>query len=111
MRMIQNLFLWWILEKKNKEGDSVDNEQVNEIKRYFGVVADGLRNEIRQMAEGVVNVDEKLERFRQEVREDFKELKSMIKFSYAELDQRIRLLEGTVSSLQNRMERLETLKS
>ena len=45
------------------------------------------RNEIRPVAEGVANVKEKLERFRQEVQEEFKELKSMIKFSYAELDQ------------------------
>lgn len=35
------------------------------------------------------------------------ELGAMIKFSYAELDQRIRMLESDVSSLKGRMERLE----
>jgi len=83
------------------------NEQIEEIKRHFGVVAEGLRNEIRQVAEGVANVDEKLERFRREVQEEFKEVKSMIKFSYAELDRRVCTLEEMVTSLQTRVERLE----
>lgn len=38
-----------------------------ETKRHFGVIAEGLRSEIRQVAEGVVNVNERLERFRQGV--------------------------------------------
>jgi hypothetical protein len=45
------------------------DEQMNEIKRHSDVVSEGLRVEIRQVAEGVVNVDEKLERFRQDVDE------------------------------------------
>lgn len=59
------------------------------------------------MAEGIANVDEKLERFRQEVKEEFKEAKSMIKLSYAELDRRVQTLEESVLSLQTRMNRLE----
>ena len=45
------------------------DEQMNEIKRHSDEVSEGLRIEIRQVAEGVVNVDEKLERFRQDVDE------------------------------------------
>ena len=60
-------------------------EQMDEIKRHFDVVAEGLRSEIRQVAEGVANVDEKLEReisaLSQEMRTEFKEVKAMIKFS------------------------------
>ncbi|PIZ21255.1 MAG: hypothetical protein COY50_00405 [Deltaproteobacteria bacterium CG_4_10_14_0_8_um_filter_43_12] len=59
------------------------------------------------MAEGITNVDEKLERFRQEVKEEFKETRSMIKFSYAELDRRVAVIEDEVMSLKNRVERLE----
>jgi len=59
------------------------------------------------VAEGIANVDEKLERFRQEVKEEFKEAKSMIKLSYAELDRRVQTLEESVLSLQTRMNRLE----
>ncbi|HET6370733.1 MAG TPA: hypothetical protein VFG95_06020 [Nitrospiria bacterium] len=58
---------------------------MDEIKRHFDVVAEGLRSEIRQVAEGVANVDEKLEReisaLSQEMRTEFKEVKAMIKFS------------------------------
>jgi hypothetical protein len=80
----------------------MNNEQVEEIKRHFGVVAEGLRNEIRQVTEGVANVNEKLERFRQEVQEEFKEVKSMIKFSYAELDQgALRILDWRLRGISD----------
>ncbi len=70
------------------------DEQMNEIKRHFDVVSEGLRAEIRQVAEGVVNVDEKLERFRQDVDERFAEVKTLVKVSYGDLDRRVRILEG-----------------
>ncbi len=82
-------------------------EQQAETRRHFEVVAEGLRSEIRQVAEGVLSVDEKLGRFRQEVQAEFDEIKAMIKFSYAELDRRVRTLEEAVVSLRGRMERLE----
>lgn len=85
----------------------MNRDEMEEIKRYFSVVAEGLRGEIRQVSEGVVNLDEKLERFRREVAEEFGEVKSMIRLSYAELDRRIRTLEEVVLSLQSRVERLE----
>lgn len=85
----------------------MNDEQMEEIKRHFGVVAEGLEHKIQLVAEGVANLDEKLERFRQEVTEEFKEVKSMIKFSYTELDRRMTTIEGEVSSLKSRMERLE----
>jgi len=59
----------------------MEKGEIEEIKRHFSVVAEGLEHKIQLVAEGVVNVDEKIERFRQEVREEFKEAKSMIKLS------------------------------
>ena len=85
----------------------MDNAQMEEIKRHFGVVIEGLESKIQIVAEGISNVDEKLERFRQEFKEEFEEVKSMIKFSYAELDRRVQTLEESVLSLQTRMNRLE----
>lgn len=85
----------------------MEKGEMEEIKRHFGVVAEGLRSETRQIAEGVANVDEKLERFRREVQADFKEVKAMIKFSYSELDGRINALESEVASVKTRVERLE----
>ena len=70
-------------------------------------MAEGLEHKIQLVAEGITNVDEKLERFRQEVKEEFKETRSMIKFSYAELDRRVAVIEDEVMSLKNRVERLE----
>lgn len=89
----------------------MEHEQMEEIKRYFGVVAEGLERKIQQVAEGVVNLNEKLDRemttLRQEMRTEFGEVKSMIKFSYTELDRRLGALEEDVVSLKARMERVE----
>ena len=43
----------------------MNNEQVEEIKRQFNVVAEGLRNEIQLVAEGVANVSKKLDRHKE----------------------------------------------
>lgn len=86
---------------------NVVDEKFEETKRHFGVVAEGLRSEMRQIAEGVANVDEKLERFRREVQEEFKDVKAMIKFSHTELDRRITTLESEVTSVKARVELLE----
>src|SRR3990170_6393552 len=42
-----------------------------ETRRYFGVVAEDLRSDIKAVAEGLGALDEKVERFRGEVRDDF----------------------------------------
>jgi len=86
----------------------MEKDEIEEIKRYFSVVAEGLKHKIHLIAESILNVDEKMERFRQEAREEFKEVKSMIKFSFAELDHRITVLESEVMSLKSRLDRLET---
>ena len=39
--------------------------------RYMGVVAEDLRSDVKAVAEGLGALDEKVERFRGEVREDF----------------------------------------
>ncbi len=93
----------------------MDHEQMEEIKRHFGVVAEGLGRKIQQVAEGVVDLNENLDRemtaLRQEMRTEFGEVKSMIKFSYTELDRRIRALEEGVAVLQARIERVEARRS
>lgn len=74
---------------------------------YFGVVADRLRNDIRQVAEGHDVIRQEMRGFREEVQGEFKEVRSLIKFSYAELDQRMTTVERELLSLKTRMERLE----
>lgn len=52
--------------------DTKITETAEETRRHSGVVAEGLRDEIRLVAEGVLTVDQKLERFRGEVAEEFR---------------------------------------
>jgi predicted nuclease with TOPRIM domain len=85
----------------------MEKGEMEEIKRHFGVVAEGLRSDIQQVAEGVTNLNEKLDRQIEENEAAHREILSAIKFSYAELDRRISTIEGEVTSLKSRMERLE----
>jgi|PersoiStandDraft_1058852.scaffolds.fasta_scaffold162869_2 hypothetical protein len=43
------------------------HEEMEEVKRHFGVVADGLRSDIRLVAEGHAALDLKFDTMRQEV--------------------------------------------
>jgi hypothetical protein len=64
-----------------------------ETKRYFGVLAGGLRSEIRQVAEGHQILVDGQTRIFEQIQQVERELGAMIKFSYAELDRRIRAVE------------------
>jgi uncharacterized coiled-coil DUF342 family protein len=90
-----------------------------ENSHLFKITTDGLRHEIQQVAEGVANVNETLEReaadIRDEMHRGFAETQAMIKFSHAELDRRVRALEGsqrtveqTLADVQARLDRLES---
>jgi chromosome segregation ATPase len=52
-------------------------------------------------------IDTRLERFQTETKVEFAELRSMIKFSYAELDARLMALERAFVDLRARVDRLE----
>lgn len=52
-------------------------------------------------------LEQRQQAFEAKVMDEFRELKAMIKFSFAELDRRISTLEGTVHDLLLRVERLE----
>jgi len=60
-----------------------------ETKRYFGVLAEGLRSDIRQVAEGHHILVDGQARIAEKIEHVERELGAMIKFSYAELDRRI----------------------
>ncbi|MDY7032489.1 MAG: hypothetical protein SVY10_11365 [Thermodesulfobacteriota bacterium] len=89
----------------------MENKQVEDIKRHFSVVAEGLRDEIKLVAEGVVNLNDKFEReindFRKENREAHGDIKVAIKFSYTELDRRITTLENKYEDVERRLKKLE----
>ena len=52
----------------------MNDAQVEEIKRHFGVVAEALRSDIRQIAEGHSGIRHELQEIRDEFRDEFKEM-------------------------------------
>ncbi|WP_447968206.1 hypothetical protein [Nitrospira sp. M1] len=88
----------------------MNSEESEDIKRYFGVVAEGLRHDIQQVAEGHEIVLTHVKEFRKEVREEFREVRAVIKFSFAELDQRIGTLENEMLRMKKRLDQLEMQK-
>ncbi len=61
----------------------MNSEEVEELKRHFGVIAEGLRHDLQQVAEGHQVILSHAKQFRQEVQEEFKEVRALIKFSFA----------------------------
>ena len=57
----------------------MNTEDMEGIKRYFGVVAEGLRHDLQQVAEGHQVILTQAQQFREEVQEEFKEVKALIK--------------------------------
>lgn len=86
----------------------MDQETADEIKRHFNVVAEGLRSDIRALAEGLGANTDRLDRlemrfdgfenrfdgFENRVTAEFTETRAMIRLSYGELERRIVRLEG-----------------
>jgi len=85
------------------------------VLHQYHITAEALRDDIKQVAEGVINLNEKFDReisqFRKEVAYSHEELKSMIKFSYSELDRRLTALEMELENLKRRVEKIERSSS
>ena len=85
------------------------------VLHQYHITAEALRDDIKQVAEGVINLNEKFGReisqFRKEVAFSHEELKSMIKFSYSELDRRLTTVEAELENLKRRVEKIERSSS
>ncbi len=83
-----------------------------EIVHQFHIISADVISQVKQVAEGVANVDEKLDRrfneLKAEVQETRQEVLAAVKFSYAELDKRITTLEKEFLELKHRVEKIET---
>ncbi|MDI3465116.1 MAG: hypothetical protein OJF50_003937 [Nitrospira sp.] len=53
------------------------NAQVEEIKRHFGVVAEALKSDIRQVAEDHSGIGRELQEVRDEFRDEFREMRAL----------------------------------
>ena len=67
---------------------------IEQVRRHFGVAIEQVRSEIKLVAEGVSAGRAETAAFREEVRSELREVMAMIRLSYAELDRRLRTLEG-----------------
>lgn len=79
-----------------------------ETRRHFDVVAEDLKHHIQLTMEGVIANRGAIDQLRDQMKEEFVELASMIRISYAQLDRRLRTLEEIVSGLLTRVDRLES---
>jgi len=86
----------------------MNDEQMEEFKRHLGIVTESLRGEIRQIAEGHATIRQELHDHREEIRDEFKEMRAILRLSFSQLDQRIRTLESDLTMLKTRIDRLET---
>lgn len=62
--------------------------------RYAHVRIESLEGVVQQVAEGVAGVDERLERFQVEVRDEFRKVREESRQSYRQLDRRVTALEA-----------------
>ena len=70
-------------------------EQMKKIKRHFGVVAESLRSDIRQIAEGHAMIRHELQEHRGKIRDEFEEMQALMRLSFFQLDQRSTLSKQT----------------
>ena len=72
--------------------------QFDETRRHFDVIAEGMRAEVRLIAEGVTALAERVDRLehnlREEIRETRRDLTTLLTASYTDLGRRVRRLEG-----------------
>lgn len=59
-------------------------DQLEEIKRHFGAVAEALRSDIQQTAEGHSVIRHELQDMRNELRDEFKEMRALMRLSFAQ---------------------------
>lgn len=82
-----------------------------EIVHQFHVISEDVISKVKLVAEGVANVNEELYRTRQELKTEIQETRqeilAAIKFSYAELDKRLTILENEFLELKRRVDKME----
>jgi archaellum component FlaC len=87
--------------------DSTFIEFREDIIHQFHVISEDVISKVQLVAEGVANLNEKLDRHIDENQREHKDILAAIKFSYAELDKRITVLEAEMEDLKRRMDKIE----
>ena len=95
------------IDDRFKQVDARFTEFREDIVHQFHLISEDLTSKIQQVAEGVINLNEKIDRRMDENETAHKDILSAIKFSYAELDKRITTLENEMQDLKRRMDKIE----
>ena len=69
------------------------NERIDEVKRHSGVLVEGLRHDVRLLAESLATHIEAEHVRHQAIQEQFRETRALIHLSYEQLHQRVENLE------------------
>jgi uncharacterized protein with ATP-grasp and redox domains len=89
------------LRQENAETRQHFDVVASDMRRHFDVTAEDFRHQVHLIAEGVDNGNERVDRLAQDMKNEFAETNAIMRFSYSDLDRRLR-------SLEERVERLES---
>jgi hypothetical protein len=68
--------------------------QMDDAIRQTRILIEGQGNDIRQVAEGVIGTNERLDSFREEMALQFDQVRSLISPPYSDLNRRVKTLES-----------------
>jgi len=92
------------------DGVALNTERFDRVDQRFDRVDqrfDRVDQRFDKVDQRLDGIDQRLDGLRQEMRQEFTELRSMIKLSYAEIDRRLANLETGHQTLTDRVSRLE----
>jgi hypothetical protein len=99
-----------VRKNSSKKGDAQSFK--DEIIHEFHVISEGIITQVKKVAEGVANVNEKLDRTRQELKADIEEKTHPIAQAVVRFGGRMDALDGKVSSVDEKLDRFhQELKS
>ena len=89
----------------SKTGKGQGSEE--RIVHEFHIISEGLVGQIKQVAEGVANVDQKLDRTRRELKAEIDEKTQPIAQAVVRLDEKVSRLDGRMDVLDEKVSRLD----
>ena len=99
-----------VRKNSSKKGDAQNFK--DEIIHEFHVISEGIITQVKQVAEGVINVDQKLDRTRLELKGEIEEKTQPIAQAVVSLDNKVTTLDGKVNALGVKLDRFhQELKS
>jgi chromosome segregation ATPase len=78
-----------------------------EIVHQFRIISEDLRSDVKQVAEGVLNVNERLDKTRQELKEEIDAKTDVISHAVISLDQKVTSLDQKVVTLDQKVTSLD----